>query len=532
MTITFVSSFFYIYTNDYSFKTTEWRIERFCEIADTGINICLFVCPHFQERMIEICKKYDNIILIVIDLKDTFIYQTCEKYNSEFPSYFNKSKDIVDYVKVINLKPELMTEVIQKNPYKSTHFAWIDFNISYIFSEKEKTLSFLKHIANQQFKKGFFIPGCWEKNTNIHLINENINWRFCGGFFIGDKNAILHFNHLYQTYFPQFLKNRKKLVWEVNFWTWLELNTDWNPIWYYADHNDGMFMNVKQEYYLLSLKKMGSISLEYNYPKIDNYFPASISYLYFNGQHILNTQYSGKEEITKNMCSFLDYQKEEFSNKIIPVFLPQNYEIMKYSQGVDDICLYSFENKVKFIATTSSHTSSHTFGHTFIMIGDYDINTFEIKNTRTLCNTDSFEKKWIPIIKENKEYFIYKWSPFEIGKIQDNKLEIIQSYETNSFFKRIKGSSIFVESENGYIGVVHYSEEKKPREYFHMLVKLDKYLRPISYSDAFYFQNIGIEFCIGFTIKDNNYLFWISQMDRDPLFISIECDKIKIDNLI
>jgi hypothetical protein len=44
---------------------------------------------------------------------------------------------------------------------------------------------------------------------------------------------------------------------------------------------------------------------------------------------------------------------------------------------------------------------------------------------------------------------------------------------------------------------------------------------PVKYTDPFYFQNVGVEFSIGFTKIDKEYVFWISQMDRDPLMIRV-----------
>jgi hypothetical protein len=43
---------------------------------------------------------------------------------------------------------------------------------------------------------------------------------------------------------------------------------------------------------------------------------------------------------------------------------------------------------------------------------------------------------------------------------------------------------------------------------------------------------VEIEFCIGFTIKDGKYWFWISQMDREPIHVSVEQDKIPLLNNI
>ena len=50
--------------------------------------------------------------------------------------------------------------------------------------------------------------------------------------------------------------------------------------------------------------------------------------------------------------------------------------------------------------------------------------------------------------------------------------------------------------------------------------------------NSFKFSNYPIEFCVGFTIEDSNYIFWISQMDREPIFCKINIDKIPITNKI
>jgi hypothetical protein len=62
-----------------------------------------------------------------------------------------------------------------------------------------------------------------------------------------------------------------------------------------------------------------------------------------------------------------------------------------------------------------------------------------------------------------------------------------------------------------------------------MLVSLDKEtFRPLKYSEIFHFQHLGIEFCIGFTIKNGEYVFWISQMDIKPLTISMDINNLKL----
>ena len=127
----------------------------------------------------------------------------------------------------------------------------------------------------------------------------------------------------------------------------------------------------------------------------------------------------------------------------------------------------------------------------------------------------------------------------EIGEIsEDNQLRIVHRHEDTAnipLFSKMKGSAPFVEiSECELIGVIHFSEETRPRHYFHMMVVLDKEtFRPLRYSEPFVFENIGIEFCIGFDVSgENKYLFWISQFDREPALITIEMDRIKCKYIV
>jgi hypothetical protein len=125
-------------------------------------------------------------------------------------------------------------------------------------------------------------------------------------------------------------------------------------------------------------------------------------------------------------------------------------------------------------------------------------------------------------VYKGEDRFIYKWSPFEIGAIRDTEhgkqLVIEQSlYHKTPMFSNIRGSTTFIETAAGHVGVVHFSYEGGPRNYFHALVLLDKEdWTPLKYSEFFYFHNISVEFCIGFTQKGDKYHFWFSNFDRDP----------------
>jgi hypothetical protein len=126
------------------------------------------------------------------------------------------------------------------------------------------------------------------------------------------------------------------------------------------------------------------------------------------------------------------------------------------------------------------------------------------------------------------EHFIYQWYPYQNGMVKEGKLEIVQSVEMPRAFQKIRGSTLFTEVEEGLLGVVHYSEERSPRNYYHMLVLLNKEtFRPIAMSAPFVFGRIGIEFCIGMLETrgvdgtGGCYHFWVSQYDREPRKVTV-----------
>ena len=249
-----------------------------------------------------------------------------------------------------------------------------------------------------------------------------------------------------------------------------------------------------------------------------------------------------------NVLSHLDkdsnpegFQEVDETGVVIPVFKDA------CSTGLEDMRLFSDSGRLRFIATTLGYTSN---GKARMIVGDYSdkgVSNCELIEapTDTKC-----EKNWIPL---SNNHYIYQWSPFQIGRVDKGKLRIVKSCDMSAFpvFDKVRGSSIFQgtnvptisegtkvlskEYNNNSLGVVHFSEEGNPRRYYHMLVLLEQKSSspdtwiPVKHSAPFYFANIGIEFCIGFLKTNTHYTFWISQMDRDPMVITVDIDSIQID---
>ena len=564
---TFVTSFINVNNNEE--KTISWRIEKFMNLVNYGIKLCVYVDVSIFEILKEKTKNYLNVkIMPIITLKQTKTYQFCQDISIlQLPFTNNIAKDTMDYLILINSKIEFIYDAMKENPWESDFFAWIDFSIFHVFhniSLCNNNLQQIQNYSNDEYKNDdtfLLIPGCLPsiKTEDEHLIIGQVYWRFCGGFFFGNKKSIQKLYNLHIENFPIFLTLHNTLVWEVNFWAWLEIYTKWRPLWYKADHNDSI-IQLPSEFLFTSLLKNNLVQVKtYFYPTLkgkeqeDYYIPGSASYLKYNDKHILNTRYinytineknftfhhPSKHIITKNVFSLLDDNYNPLLYQEIRDPSNQNKTLLMFN-GIEDIRLYNYNNEIHFIGTSMNFSKEN---HNLMITGKYDIDNYQLMDSFMIESPyeKKCEKNWIPIIQTNngveKELFIYQWYPMEIGEIIKNKLEIITTYLIeSSIFKTIRGSSTFIPWGDFLIGVVHFSEnEFLDRKYFHILLMLDRItMKPIKYSNPFYFgKEPGIEFCIGFTITNLCYHFWVSTLDRDPIGISLPLSTIPfINNII
>jgi hypothetical protein len=572
--VTFVTSYLKIYDTDYDeTKTFEKRLDFFMKIVELDINICLFISSEYKDIFELISTKHKNLIIIDIlsigDLEFTKIGNKNSKL-LVLPERRSHIKDIHNYMFLMNSKIEFIKKTIDVNPFNNEYFCWFDFSLPYVFKNIENSLLKMQKYSVSNFISTPFIamPGCLTyKVGNPDVLKGSICWRFCGGFFIGDKKSLLSFYDVSIYHFENFLILTKNLVWEVNYWAWLEAFGHISPIWYLADHNDSIINIPDQVIKFYTQISQDCNICKYNYPDYnenDKFYPASASYIYdkINNKHILNTRYVNYYYLDSWDCIFYNNIRQIKTLNVKSVlnkkcceeneksFLePNMYDIINIdasnltsnpnsiSIGLEDIRLYDDNGCIKFIATNINYIP---YGKNRMIIGDYDYENNICKNLNIVNMTwDSHcEKNWAPLPSyfNNNKLFIYKWSPYSVGFVNSKnnfELHIEKKYE-NEMVNKFRGSTPFIDyNEAYYVGLVHYSVTNIPPVYYNSLVLLDKNTNlPVYYSDPFKFSNYPIEFCIGFTIEGPTYTFWVSQMDREPICCNVNINKIPIINKI
>jgi hypothetical protein len=558
MCTTFVSSFLHIYDTPYDHRNNQWRIDKFRQIAETGIPIALFISPQFEQVIADLA--YPNVkVLRVLGIKETKIWKLWE--GKPLPNARQPIKDTMEYICLMNSKIEFIEDAIRVNPWKSSHFAWIDFNITHVFNEPKNTCEFIRFLGNCKLNHSFLaIPGCWGAHWYVNeaqvdgLIAHHICWRYCGGFFMGDTESLLDFSGRVWN-----AVGKLTPTWEVNVWAYCEcVDNGWGVHWYPADHNDSMVCHIPIENYSVSLgipvNSFWNSTVEY--PKIPTYEPTAIAYSCDKGRHFINIRYVNYwltpqgayhypdgQGIIRNINMFCELVINDegilvpkaggFTKMVEDIGLEQK---VAFSQGLEDIRLWKDANdSVKFIATSVGYSPS---GHSRMIVGDYDYDTFTMKGGQLIQPPEETvcEKNWIPLPRG--EQFIYGWSPYQVGQVIDGKLAIVKKEKLSSpVYKKVRGSTTFhrigsalgQEWGDKYLGIVHFSHGDSPRHYYHMFVVLDSGgVNPVRHSQPFHFYGErGIEFCIGFAMIGDLYHCWVSKFDRDPQLFVMGKEKVE-----
>ena len=356
--VTFITSYFKIYDEDYNInKSFEKRLDLFLKLADTGINICIFISPEYKDIFIEIEKKYKNVKLVDIYLKSQLRFSKTyfpEAELCKLPERRSYIKDTEYYMYLINTKIYFIKKAIDINPFSSKYFAWIDFSLPYVFKDVDNTIEKIKIISQRNYIDHFLvIPGCSDWNNKIsdlNYIKNNVCWRFCGGFLMGDKNSLLDFYDLALNNFSEFLVQTKTLLWEVNYWSWLESFKNFNPIWCPASHDDSI-INIPE--YLYTIKILNFVDqsdiIFYKYPHIDSddrFFPSSSSYVYDKSKqkHILNTRYVNYFYKDNWDCDFFNDKRQIKTINLTSVLDNDLKPILFNSVNVDETTLINNHN--------------------------------------------------------------------------------------------------------------------------------------------------------------------------------------------
>jgi len=530
MSLTYVTAFLKLYDRD-----SQERLEHVKALLKINAPFVVFVSQCYIDQLYAL--RSTNILYYVLELTDTQTYQLLSPFKSKLPSSRNTQKDTFEFLTLMSAKAELVNRVTASNPFQTEQFAWIDAAIFHVLQNP--------HVAQQQLERlcaatlkpdqSIIIPGCWDSKGSPG--KDSIHWRFIGGLLLGRATSWSNFWQHHKKYLPIAFDG---CAWEVNYWAYIEAK-EGGISWFKADHNDSI-LNIPDSMFskppispILWLTRRAMKVGSYSYPSLSPFLPTSPSFLELGGQQFLNVRYvnytqtpeacyiinDSKSRLKTENCLFRLKDYEEVESSVLMKVETSLEETGDTYMGLEDVRLYKVGDQAKFVATQFQWSPSRQIR---IAVGCVDLSNGIFHDFQVIepPQPTGCEKNWIPIVRGDKEQFIYQWYPLQIGEIRGNRLEIIQTWPMSPLFQKVRGSSVFHEVEEGLIGVVHYSIEGSPRNYYHMLIVLNRdTLKPLLVSQPFVFGRVGIEFCIGFAIRAGDYQFWYSQHDRDPVWLTI-----------
>jgi hypothetical protein len=569
MNTTFVTAYINIYgTNHYEKKDATWRFSQFVKLAKTGVLLVVFCDHENYDALSDLVLQYDNIRLMpAIELADMAFHRIfCETFPDPgpdkdlvLPVHRNVPKDTAEYILLQHSKVEFVQRVRQQNPWATSNFAWIDFNVFHVFQHDEHVRTILDMIARSPASPYLTFPGCKSapipagEFDRLHYF-DNICWRFCGGFFWGSAAAIDEFAVMSIENFAPYLRKFDKMPWEVNYWAYLEaVFPAWKHTIYMSDHNERL-LAVPPHLLTRFLTQTPHRSVPYECPTDYPYISSSTSYLCVGGRHYANIR-CVNYELSERGYYWIRHPEghiytENYLAEVDLVRGPRTYVRVEADvqipdrggkiYGLEDIRLYpgtpagSTPNEgteVKFVATSANYSPTE---RSRIVCGHYDLETAHIHSCRVIEPPENTwcEKNWIPL---GNDEFVYKWYPYQIGHLDGDRLSIVRQYDLGQFpfCDRLRGSTIFQPVPYGFLegsldrdgggslGVVHFSIDTEPRQYYHMMILLDKENVPVRHSGIFSFRKTSIEFCIGFAMDGDAVCFFVSNFDRDSEMIRI-----------
>ena len=177
--------------------------------------------------------------------------------------------------------------------------------------------------------------------------------------------------------------------------------------------------------------------------------------------------------------------------------------------GIEDIKLFNDNGNIIFIGT-----GTHPNNDIGMVIGDYKFDILSTKYIFPTFNKQEIEKNWVYFTYDKKLCVIYQWYPLTICNINNNSLDLIIKKDMPISFKNVRGSTCGIEYNNNIWFITHFHNTNYGGRYYHMFVIFDKHMTLLRFSKPFRFEDIEIEFCLGFVINDTEIIISYSIMDN------------------
>lgn len=226
--------------NDIHFRTTEKYMELGKILLSQPLPTICFLEKYMYDAYFADClEQFPNTDFQMFERHENYLMEhTSEMMNFQVESD-NPSKDTIGYMFTQCHKTEWMKMAIEKNPFHTTDFIWIDFGIFHMI-RKDSAIHFPLYLENMTRKTydTIRIASCIDPREECKSdIYHKISWFFAGSVFGGSSLNLLKFAAKMKTFCLNMIATRRHLMWEINIWYLLYKEEPGLFEPYSADHN-------------------------------------------------------------------------------------------------------------------------------------------------------------------------------------------------------------------------------------------------------------------------------------------------------
>lgn len=224
-----------------SIKNTNRSIEKYIEfgkkLCQININKVIFI----EEYIFNLYFKdelYPTTTFYITNKENLYLY----KYKDELINFNklytdNPTKDTTEYMYIQCNKTEWIREAIEKNPYNSTQFIWIDFGIYHMIKDDEVFSTSIIELKNKSYENIRISSGVYNNPISIYT---HVHWGFLGSIFGGNSVKMLQLADLTKEKCIETIKNQKLIMWEINIWFLVFLEHKELFDRYFCNHNQSI----------------------------------------------------------------------------------------------------------------------------------------------------------------------------------------------------------------------------------------------------------------------------------------------------
>ncbi len=195
--------------------------------------------------------------------------------------------------------------------------------------------------------------------------------------------------------------------------------------------------------------------------------------------------------------------------------------------GLQDIRIFHWRNEIYALAAAITHRSSGQAGSPPIKLTSMMLCNIKGHTLNPICllpSRQQYEKNWMPWVKQNELYFVYRSAPYEV--LRFNGREIVSSVKpvTHPGLQSYSGSSAVMPLGLNFIGIVHLKQQGHVLDsrqglplmrYHHRAVVYGPDFEVLAVSPPFNFEGERVEFCCGMAFAGDNvvlsYGVWDTQ---------------------